>query len=325
MNVSFIVLFSVLFIIGLSTENKVEDTSSRFISIDQLSSFEINVVLSDIDGTLANDDHTVTQQSVDSIRSIKESGLPFFIATARNRKSALKLVGPPLIEVLAGGKAEEWSGVFNQGLEVYGEKGVLIHSRHIEQDIVSMTVDFGQQHNIAVIASVDHDDFLCDELTDRVKNVVKFSIPMPTVFEGGLNSLKEHNITVSKMLLFPDHGYLRAIRPSIDALFEGKASVTSSTEGLIEILPLGASKGEGVKILLQHYDLSLDNAVAFGDNENDIGMLQSVRLGIAVDNAVPHLKEVANAITYSNNNHGVAEVLDMIVNERLASKLLPVV
>lgn len=82
---------------------------------------------------------------------------------------------------------------------------------------------------------------------------------------------------------------------------------------MIEILPYGASKGEGVRKLLEHYSLDKNRTIAFGDGENDVEMLQLVGLGVAVDNARDKLKRVAHALTLSNNDDGVAHVLDMIV------------
>ncbi len=85
---------------------------------------------------------------------------------------------------------------------------------------------------------------------------------------------------------------------------------------MLEILPLGASKGEGVRKLLEHYSLDLKHAIAFGDGENDKEMLALVGFGIAVDNAHDRLKALSRATTLSNNEDGVAHVLEMILSHR---------
>jgi hydroxymethylpyrimidine pyrophosphatase-like HAD family hydrolase len=89
---------------------------------------------------------------------------------------------------------------------------------------------------------------------------------------------------------------------------------------MLEILPFGSSKGEGVQRFFDHYNIAVENTMAFGDGENDIEMLQLVRMGIAVENARPKLKNVANALTLSNNHDGVAHVLDMISVSSCADK-----
>eukprot|EP01034_Spumella_vulgaris_P038641 gene38641-47725_t len=71
---------------------------------------------------------------------------------------------------------------------------------------------------------------------------------------------------------------------------------------MMEILPFGASKGEGVQKLLEHYSFDRNRTIAFGDGENDMEMLQLVGLGVAVDNARDKLKRVAQALTLSNND-----------------------
>ncbi|WP_192347963.1 Cof-type HAD-IIB family hydrolase [Algoriphagus sp. Y33] len=85
-----------------------------------------------------------------------------------------------------------------------------------------------------------------------------------------------------------------------------------SSDTYLEIAPRAISKATGLKKILDHYDFGMESVVAFGDNYNDIDLLQSVGWGVAVDNARMEVKAVANEITLPNKEDGVAAMLEKI-------------
>ena len=86
-----------------------------------------------------------------------------------------------------------------------------------------------------------------------------------------------------------------------------------SSETYLEIAPRAISKATGLLKILEHsYDFGMESVVAFGDNYNDIDLIQSVGWGVAVDNARMEVKAVAKAITYNNKEDGVAAMLEKI-------------
>jgi Cof subfamily protein (haloacid dehalogenase superfamily) len=93
-----------------------------------------------------------------------------------------------------------------------------------------------------------------------------------------------------------------------------------SSDTYLEIAPRSISKATGLKKILAHeFDFGIDSVVAFGDNYNDIDLLQSVGWGVAVSNARPEVKAVAKEVTLHHKEDGVAATL-----ERLASLSLSV-
>ena len=71
----------------------------------------------------------------------------------------------------------------------------------------------------------------------------------------------------------------------------------------------GSDKGKALKWLAGHYQIPRENILAIGDGENDKGMLQYVGFGVAMGSAMPGVKAVADAVTLSNNESGVAEAI----------------
>lgn len=99
------------------------------------------------------------------------------------------------------------------------------------------------------------------------------------------------------------------IRPTIEAALSGRATCTTALSGMLEVLPVGASKGAGVQWLLNHLGISPSGLLALGDGENDIEMLQLAAVGVAMGNAGPKVKAVADAVTASNDDDGVAKAI----------------
>jgi Cof subfamily protein (haloacid dehalogenase superfamily) len=86
-----------------------------------------------------------------------------------------------------------------------------------------------------------------------------------------------------------------------------------SSDTYLEIAPKAISKATGLKKILEHaFDFGMESVVAFGDNYNDIDLLQSVGWGVAVDNARMEVKAVAKEITHHNKEDGVAATLEKI-------------
>ena len=69
------------------------------------------------------------------------------------------------------------------------------------------------------------------------------------------------------------------------------------------------TKASGLKELCDNLGISFDNVMAFGDGENDIEMLRECGIGIAMANALPKVKEAADAVTLSNEEDGIAQAI----------------
>jgi len=102
-------------------------------------------------------------------------------------------------------------------------------------------------------------------------------------------------------------------RRQLKALVGDNATVTQAVPEYIEVLPLGASKGHGVQILLDDLGIQPEEMLAIGDGENDIEMLQMAGVGVAVENGRTAVKAIADYITSDNNHSGVAEAIEKFV------------
>jgi len=86
-----------------------------------------------------------------------------------------------------------------------------------------------------------------------------------------------------------------------------------SRDNLLEVLPKTVDKGKGLILLSELLDISLDEMMAIGDQENDLAMVQTAGTGVAMANATDIVKDAAQIVTKSNDEHGVAYAIEEYV------------
>jgi HAD superfamily hydrolase (TIGR01484 family) len=105
---------------------------------------------------------------------------------------------------------------------------------------------------------------------------------------------------------------LAAARSSLGGLAE---ATHSASDGLLEISASGISKASGLASLAEQHGVDAAQVVAFGDMPNDLPMLSWAGYAVAVDNAHPEVKAVADEVTASNDDDGVARVLERLFGQ----------
>ena len=187
-----------------------------------------------------------------------ESGLLFFPATGRTRLS-MNLVSKGAISSIFGGLTKT-PGVYQQGLMVYGQNGQLIYERLLPSEIISKVSKFCEENEASLLAYCGEEIYRKQpcKWTDLVES---YGDPKPHDFPQGLDQLHLQGIKTHKMILMADDEWLQKIRPSLQSEINGVASLTQAVPGMLEVLPHGSSKGDGVSKLLEHIGVSPEDTV----------------------------------------------------------------
>ena len=285
-----------------------------------LSQHYITTILSDVDGTLLSSKatkHQLSKRSFTTIAAVIDSGYAFFPCTGRSRHS-MALAAPEILN-LFGGDIENVPGVYQQGLMVYGPSGELIYEKFLGYEMIEEVVTFCDAQDCALIAYANERIF-CRKNCFHTDKIGNYNEPPPEAYPNGIHKLGEIGIKVHKLILLADEAELERLRPLLADFMGEKVSLTRAVPGMLEVLPSGSSKGEGVSVLLKHIGVLPENVMAFGDGENDVEMFNIAQLGVAVENAKAILKKNAQALTLSNDDDGVAEVLELLLETQAALK-----
>jgi Cof subfamily protein (haloacid dehalogenase superfamily) len=197
---------------------------------------------------------------------------------------------------------------------VFDLQGKLIYERTLDEETLALACTVSRRLKCAFVCYSGERIYCEDPQNKHVVDMRKYN-DHPEPFEQGLHLLPSKGLAVHKVIILAEKEEIDKVRPTIEATLEGVATVTQAVETMLEVLPLGASKGDGVKRLLDHIGISPEDTIAFGDGENDVEMFQNVFCGIAVSNAKSMLKQHADAFIGANTEEGVATALQEILTE----------
>lgn len=307
-------LFSTIIPLSIMLGSRVEallQGSKSSVIRDCLSLHKPRWILCDMDGTLLTDEHKPNIRSVKSIANINKLGYLVVPSTGRSRKS-MNDVTNDLFPRLFRATRDSVPGIYSQGLQVYGMDGSLIYERFLDSGVIATTVAVCNIENIDLVACAG-DKYFCKKSSLYTNKLTDYNEPIPQEFSAGLQKLNALAcVRVNKLLMMAEEAKINLFRPLLESTLRGLATVTKSVPGMLEILPLGASKGDGVRRFLDHEGIDPSHVLAFGDGENDIEMLKLVKVGVAMGNAKTIVKNSADLVTLSNNEGGVGHVLDML-------------
>ncbi|KAI8464194.1 MAG: HAD-like domain-containing protein [Monoraphidium minutum] len=259
----------------------------------------IKIIASDVDGTLVNSKQQLTRGVEDAVQRAHAAGVPLIVATGKARgpwvPKVLPRLGPPM------------PGVFLQGLLICDAEGRTLYSRCLEEDVLLTCIRMAREARVTLTAYTD-DRIMADGLDQHTDRLLFYQEPAPEAV-GDLETVVGRR-SIQKMIFMAPQERIDELRPGVEAALAGRATLTTALSGMLEVLPLGASKGQGVEWLLAHMGHDPRHLMAMGDGENDIEMLQLAALGVAMANAGPRLKAVADVVVASNDDDGVAAAIE---------------
>ena len=118
------------------------------------------------------------------------------------------------------------------------------------------------------------------------------------------------NFAVPKFIMLDDGDYLATVEGKVKAALGKNFSVYRSEPFFLEILPKGIDKAQSLDQLLHALGMDREEMIACGDGYNDLSMIQFAGLGVAMANAVLPVRNAADYVTLSNNDDGVAQVVE---------------
>ena len=258
---------------------------------------KIDLIAIDVDGTLLDDQHNLSQRNADAIAAAIEQGVQVVLATGRMRTSC-----EWLIERLG----LTTPGIFVQGLSVQDSAGKLIYSAHLEKSVLEHFCHYAIEQGLSYVAFGDGKIYAHkrDELTDII---IDYDEPAPLVVE------RITDYAIYKIIIFADPAEVPGIRTRLVAYMNGSADVLVTQPEMVEIMPTNTSKGHSLRWLSEQLGVDLRNTMAIGNAENDLAMLNVAGLGVAVGNSSQVVLDSAEFVTASSNESGVADAIERFV------------
>ncbi|MCE0493546.1 Cof-type HAD-IIB family hydrolase [Vibrio salinus] len=258
-----------------------------------------SIVASDLDGTLLNPNHQLSEFTKVTLKELHQQGYTFVFATGRHHVDVAgirEMTGIPAFMVTSN------------GARVHTPENKLLVNRNIPANLIQDIIDTLKEEDDIYVNIYQNDAWFIDKYCEELHSLHQESGFMFDLFDA----CKAPTDGVAKIFFihrYKNHELLAKYETLLNERFNGLISVAFSTPWCLEVMEAGTSKGIALKVVAESMEKSLQDCIAFGDGMNDVEMLSMAhkgalmgtahekvltalpnieRIGSSSDDAVPH-------------------------------------
>ncbi|QGS51889.1 Cof-type HAD-IIB family hydrolase [Spiroplasma tabanidicola] len=273
----------------------------------------IKAILLDIDGTLTNDEKKITKKTKEALMNAQKKGIILVLASGRPTKGLYKYAKELEMDKY-NGLLISFNGAVITNYETNEKlfEQVIEHSKAVEV--------LNHMKNFDVIPMIYKDDHII--VNDVYKNTVNSKV------FGKINIIEYEarntdyllcekkdlatnlDWDICKILVAGDPDYLHNSFEKMKKPFINKLNSMFTAEFYYEFTDLGVDKAHALNQVMPKLNIAKEEIIAFGDGQNDKTMIEYAGIGVAMENAIDELKAVAQFVTKSNQEDGIAYALE---------------
>ena len=260
------------------------------------------MIVLDLDGTLTNRRKEITPKTKEALFELKRRGGIIVLASGRPTYGIMSLARELELEKTGG-----YILSYNGGRIIDCRTGETVFARELPVASNSKIIALAKAQGVNILTYED-DLIITPNASDEYVEI-----------ESAVNGLKvkevpdmENYVTfpVVKFLMLEEGNYLAMAEPKVKAALGRDYSVYRSEPYFLEVLPKGIDKAASLERLLSRLGLSREEMIACGDGYNDLSMIKYAGLGVAMENAVFPVKKASDYVTGSNDDDGIAHVVE---------------
>ncbi len=257
------------------------------------------LVVLDMDGTLLDNDHRVSEANREVIQRLNREGTKVILASGRPYESIhpyVKELGIELPIIAANGALIKCP----RSSEVYYSTGLPIN-------LAKEIVEYGKENHYPISLYLDSEVHTFNESMVKVHwELESLNARVIDTFDGG----KE----VYKIIYKNTPQKIEEAFKHLEQIYKEKLYITRSDDTYLDVMNSNASKGKALHQLLGRLHISSHEVLVMGNSFNDIAMFEVAGFAIAMDNSPQEVKDAADFVTKSNYEDGVAYALDKYIN-----------
>ncbi|OLS40624.1 Cof-type HAD-IIB family hydrolase [Bacillus sp. MRMR6] len=264
----------------------------------------------DLDGTLLNSEHEISEENVKTINELQEQGHTVILNTGRAYADVIKL-----------------KAVQNMEIPIFCVNGSVLYSSQREilfEATVSMTIykeifPMLKQLGVGILVYTNYGGFPSTLPPLHAKSKEELTTLFKTYNYDQI--LEKENLKIYKLIALTHHDELEKVeevKRALDGKFD--ISMASSFPNNVEITSSEAHKGKALLRYQDMMDLSFDEIFAFGDGGNDLAQFEVATTSIAMGNAPLHIQQQADLVSKTNDEDGFAYAVKNLLNFQIAKK-----
>jgi Cof subfamily protein (haloacid dehalogenase superfamily) len=253
----------------------------------------------DLDDTLLDSQQELTERNERAVRAILAKGIHVVLASGRIHSSAKRFadkleLDAPIISC-------------NGAMVRTSRTNELWHHDTISGELAIEILDYCQEHNLQLNYYRD-DKVYSKEYTAWLELYHKRTkVPLELLSDF---YEKMRGLPTTKLVIVDSPERTDALLPLFRQRLGGVLYITKTTDEYLEFMPPQANKGAALRLVAERLGVPIEETVAFGDGNNDIPLLQTAGLGIAVGNAKQSLKDVAGRVIGHHDDDSVGATLE---------------
>lgn len=260
-----------------------------------------NVIVLDLDGTLTNSKKVITPKTKDALMKVQCMGKKVVLASGRPTGGVVALADELRLDIFGG-----YVLSFNGGHIINYADGSVVYDRTVPEDLTTPIYNEAKSLGLQVVTYNDSEIILGtkgDRYTD-LESMVNH-MPMRKVD----NFTEVVDFPVNKFLLTGEPEQIAAAQEHMREKFGDRLNIFRSEPYFLEMMPQSIDKAYSLGILLDYLKTDRTHMICCGDGYNDRSMIQMAGLGVAMANAQEEVKAVADYVTASNDEDGIAQVV----------------
>lgn len=268
------------------------------------------IIAVDIDGTLLNSNREISKKTHDALIKAQELGHIVVIASGRDPFGVF-----PFADNLEFKKFAGLISNFNGGRITNYKTGEVIINHSLDLNLAKEILQFSEK-NLDMHYIIYSDDGILTSSSDTytLKEICDKAFTSYKVIDDLAYSL---DFAPNKIMFSQNPNLIDKDAKKLKDKFFEKTAQVKSTPYFYEIMPKGIDKGRSLKEIADYYNMSMDDVIAFGDEENDLTMIEMAGCGIVMGNGTDFMKSKADFITKTNDEDGIAYYLEKFVfNEK---------
>lgn len=265
------------------------------------------MIVTDLDDTLLNSDKKISKEDLDAIKRAEEFGVKFVLCSGRPTFAMRNLA-----KEIEAEKYESYILSFNGSIITDCKTNENIFEASLEKEDLHLMYDFAKKHNTHILTYIN-DEIISETESEYIDVEVELTKMPHKIVKSFKDYVKSGAV---KCMLLAEPIYLKEVEKELKKEYGDKYSIAISKPFFLEVTKLGIDKGVAIKKLAENLKISTDEIIAVGDSYNDLPMLKVVGLPIAVENANEDIKKQVKFVTKSNNDGGMAYLIDKFIFEK---------
>jgi Cof subfamily protein (haloacid dehalogenase superfamily) len=266
-------------------------------------SVSYKMLVLDLDDTLLTDDHIISEKNKEMLIKAQNMGIKVVLASGRPTPAMMRYA-----QDLNLADYNSFLISFNGAMITDLNSNKVIFEQSLTKDEIHSLHDFSIENNLHIITYSEK-----GVISETHSEYIDVELMLTGLPHHKVDSFKNEVVSSAvKCILLQEPGYLKTIEHKLKAE-RSDLSIAISKPFFLEVMPKGIDKAASVDMLAQKLGIKQQEVIAVGNAGNDLSMIQYAGLGVWVDNVNPELRHHANVIVASNNNDGVAEVIQKYI------------